>query len=351
MYCHVRKKQGATATLHDGSFVVGRGASCLVMTPQSTDPSKRYEVLERLGSGSYGYAYRITHSRKVYRGVDRATGRVVAIKMVELDMSNEELNAIQNEIRILSRIQCAYVTKMYDSFVKDTQLWIVMECCMGGSCADHARSAGLSEAHIAVILRDVLRALVYLHAEDLVHRDIKAANVLLYMDKNSTGVRLADFGVAGQLEAKAKRDRTFVGTPYWMSPEVIKQSGYNSKADIWSVGITAIELALGEPPYADLHPMKVVHLVPRNPPPELPPTYSSTFRDFVAQCLTRDPVKRPTAATMLTHKFIKRASNDTSILRPLAQRYKPKPHRSSAPPRAVDQSSPPPMWEFASLRH
>lgn len=259
--------------------------------PDTLTSDARYVCLDLLGAGAYG---------RVYRGMDRSTGAAVAIKIVELDMSTEELNAVQKEIHILSQVRCPFVTRMYDSFVVGMQLWIVMELCVGGSCADHARQGRLHEAHIAVILRDVLRALVYLHAEDMVHRDIKAANVLLYMDQHETGIRVADFGVAGRLQqAHAKCDKAFVGTPYWMSPEVIKQSSYNTKADIWSTGIMAIELAEGEPPYADLHPMKVLHLIPRNPPPQLSPTYTSAFRDFVAQCLTRDPAKRPTAAALL----------------------------------------------------
>ena len=176
--------------------------------PDTLTSDARYVCLDLLGAGAYGH---------VYRGMDRSTGAAVAIKIVELDMSTEELNAVQKEIHILSQVRCPFVTRMYDSFVVGMQLWIVMELCVGGSCADHARQGRLHEAHIAVILRDVLRALVYLHAEDMVHRDIKAANVLLYMDQHGTGIRVADFGVAGRLQqAHAKCERAFVGTPYWM---------------------------------------------------------------------------------------------------------------------------------------
>ena len=310
--------------------------------PETLTSDARYVCLDLLGAGAYG---------RVYRGMDRSTGAAVAIKIVELAMSTKALNAVQKEIHILSQVQCTFPTRTYDSFVVSMQLWIVMELCVGGSCADHARQGRLHEAHIAVILRDVLRALVYLHAEDMVHRDIKAANVLLYMDQHETGIRVADFGVAGRLQqAHAKCERAFVGTPYWMSPEVIKQSSYNTKADIWSTGIMAIELAEGEPPYADLHPMKVLHLIPRNPPPQLSPTYTSAFRDFVAQCLTRDPAKRPTAAALLKHKFIRHAGSAVSILTPLAQQYKPLKHSASSQYAVAPTPDPPPLWEFASLR-
>lgn len=204
-----------------------------------------------------------------------------------------------------------------------------MEYCAGGSCSDLMKAGSFKEEYIAILLRELLRGLEYLHGEGKLHRDIKAANILLTANGD---VKLADFGVSGQLTATMTKKNTFVGTPYWMSPEVIKQSGYDHKADIWSLGITAIELAEGEPPYASLHPMKVLFLIPKNPPPELSERYSKPFRDFVNLCLQRDPrlvspanaasadMKRPSAKDLLKHKFI-RTARKASYLTELVERH------------------------------
>lgn len=266
-------------------------------------PEKVFDIMYKLGEGSYG---------SVYKALHKESSSIVAIKLVPVE---SDLHEIIKEISIMQQCDSPYVVRYYGSYFKQYDLWICMEYCGAGSVSDimRLRKKTLTEDEIATILSDTLKGLVYLHLRRKIHRDIKAANILL----NTEGyAKLADFGVAGQLTDTMAKRNTVIGTPFWMAPEVIEEIGYDCVADIWSLGITALEMAEGKPPYGDIHPMRAIFMIPQKPPPSFrePDRWSTEFIDFVSKCLVKDPDERATATELLEHEFIRNAKH-RSILK------------------------------------
>lgn len=268
-----------------------------------------------------------------------ATGEEVAVKKLDLENVNCSLDEIVREAQTMRSLNHPTLLPLHCSFVHEQHLWMVMPYVHGGSILNIMRykfHEGLEEPVIATIMKEVLKALEYLHKNGVIHRDIKAGNILLDSDGR---VLLADFGVAATLERggswgnRMLSRNTFVGTPCWMAPEVMQQeSGYDSRADIWSFGITLLELAHGHAPFARLPPMKVLLMTLQNPPPTLEQsdskrTFSKAMRDIVAKCLVKDPKQRPTAAQLLEHKFFKTAHDAHYLQRHVLEGLPPVPVR------------------------
>jgi len=272
--------------------------------------ASEYLLVSKIGSGAFG---------SVYQGKRKKDNKIVAVKIIDLEESKDDITTITREITALVNGKtCPQLTNYYGSVVFGTRLWIAMEYLDGGSLLDKIKEKPLTEAQIAVVMREVLLGLAYLSASQKIHRDIKAANILLSKDGQ---VKLADFGASTQLTDTMTKCNTFVGSPYWMAPEILTQNNYDGKADIWSLGITCLELTTGKPPNSEIAPLKVITVIPQKPSPELDKTkFSKNFCDFVAQCLTKDPKARPAIATLLKHPFVTGAGEKSLLIDSNAQK-------------------------------
>uniref|UniRef100_A0A182WCE0 non-specific serine/threonine protein kinase n=1 Tax=Anopheles minimus TaxID=112268 RepID=A0A182WCE0_9DIPT len=252
------------------------------------------------------------------------TGQLAAIKV--MDVTEEEEEEIKLEINVLKKYSNhRNIATYYGAFIKktpagkDDQLWLVMEYCGAGSVTDLVKSTkgqSLKEEWIAYICREILRGLSYLHTNKVIHRDIKGQNVLL---TDNAEVKLVDFGVSAQLDKTIGRRNTFIGTPYWMAPEVIacdenRDATYDNRSDLWSLGITALEMAESQPPLCDLHPMRALFLIPRNPPPRMKSKkWSKKFHSFIDTVLVKDYHQRPYTEQLLKHPFIKEQPTERQV--------------------------------------
>lgn len=285
-------------------YMLSRRDNKQIPSPQS--PCK-YGDLKIIGRGNFGDVYRATllTAKKI---------EFVAIKVINLeDSGSDDVKQTVREIQFLNKLRNQHVVKYYESFTHDANVFIVMEYCGGGSCSDLIKfQKMIPENVVGYVIKKVLTGLAYLHGEHKVHRDIKSANILLTEDGQ---VKIGDFGVSTEITFSKKKRNTFVGTPFWMAPEVItrggskrggtkKSEGYDYKADIWSTGITVIELATGAPPLAEHDPMKVLFDIPKKKPPQLRGYYSDGIKEFVKLCVTSDPEQRPNCHELLKHKFI-----------------------------------------------
>lgn len=303
------------------------------------DPEELFEMRQMLGQGAWG---------KVLKAVHKASGFTLAIKII-LNTNKTMQESIQKEVEILKLCRSSSVVAYYGTCLRHNETWILMDYCGMGSIKDMMKLCmeTLTEAQVAYIAFETLKGLAYLHGRNILHLDVKAANILA---TESGAVKLADFGVSEQLEKMQKTNIDYVGSPLFMAPEVIRRTGYTDRADIWSLGITLIEMIDGRPPYTDIKSMADLQKVLDRPPATLskPQNYSPEFNDFIAQCLVKDSAQRKNAMELLYHPFVQKnegpsimtrfieecmalkANNAANAILPAAQ-----PSSSAAPPASV----------------
>ena len=281
---------------------------------KSTATADDYEMLEQIGKGAYG---------TVNKARVLATNQIVAIKRIQLE---QDWLPLLSEINMVIDLKDSTIINYYNYFFNKNELWLVMEYCDGGSLSDIMEyiNRPLNEQEISALCRGVLKGLVYIHSKNRIHRDIKAANLLL---TSNGDVKLCDFGVSAQLDnSEAAKTLTKIGSPNWMAPEVIQATGTDTKADIWSLGITALELYNGEPPFSDISKgvYMVLNTIVSSPPPKAPENSSTEFKNFVSRCLNKQSDLRPKASELINDPFINLVSehNGRELISKLVEDYK-----------------------------
>ncbi|KAI6228872.1 Serine/threonine-protein kinase PAK 3 [Aphelenchoides fujianensis] len=267
------------------------------------DPFSRYALMDTIGVGATG---------TVWTARSYTTNEVVAVKRMAFK-SQPKKEMLLTEIKVMQKYKHRNLVNYIDSYlVEDDDLWVVMDFLEGGNLTDVVVKTELDEGQIAAVLKECLLALNFLHKHSIIHRDIKSDNVLL---GNDGAVKLTDFGFCAQIQPGANR-ATVIGTPYWMSPEIVNKSRYNYKVDIWSLGIMSLEMIDGEPPYLHETPLKAIYLIAKNGKPEIRRRndLSTEFVDFIDRCLVVNPEERADTNELLAHAFIQKAKPLTSLV-------------------------------------